>query len=565
MVCGPGQVSGPSAIPFWSTCYDINSDMGAFLTSRSPNFQAELSDPNYVWRQFGKPPKDEAGRQRLATAGPSLREQLQASLNALHPVLGKDEVAQALFDQGQKMLSTLRALTPDTKALEASMKQKIGDAAARYGPGALQQFYDEETKQKLLGIIGAATAPLAVKYGGLAKALSGTITAGAIGGATVLIAGIWNGWVQERLGEQMNELHATSGTLADRVTEPWQGYAPGDWVAMRELLDQAWVPRIGLVLDHGDKTNRRYARYRVAVLPTSDIVGRGAADLALMDQMGMRKAETMDPKLRFWRAAMAVKNKAELTAGCRFRRRMMKVGAGGPTSGESCAFGPVRRRPGQAIGIHEQAGPPAPGPSVDVVTEVVTEAQWEGQRIEAEDRRLSAWNLEIAAMRQRGEPTAIMQQKFEQEVHAHERAKFEHWQRRSSAEQKSERALAGMGIKRLAQQTLRAHPGSRLVVLTHIDDQGNYWFRSINGNLRQLPAGAMIVDVTTNRIPDAWKQSSPIMAGFEDDTSSDISEMDVHLGTGKLGPRPPDSMAWTYGPAAAAIALLLLGFLLLSL
>ena len=153
MVCGPGQISGPSAVPFWSTCYDINSDMGAFLTSRSVNFQAELSDPNYVWRQFGKPPKDQAGRERLAVSGPALTDQLQASLNALHPVLGKDEVAQALFEQGQKMLSTLRQLTPDTQALQTAMKRKIGDAAANYAPAALQQFYDEETKQKLLGIL----------------------------------------------------------------------------------------------------------------------------------------------------------------------------------------------------------------------------------------------------------------------------------------------------------------------------------------------------------------------------------------------------------------------------
>ena len=98
MVCGPHQIRGPSAIPFWTTCYDVNSDMGAHLMgSASPSFQAELSDPDYVWRQFGKYPKDAAGRQRLATDGPSLRQQLQASLNALHPFLGKDEVAQTMF------------------------------------------------------------------------------------------------------------------------------------------------------------------------------------------------------------------------------------------------------------------------------------------------------------------------------------------------------------------------------------------------------------------------------------------------------------------------------------
>ena len=127
-------------VPFWSTCYEIHSDMGQHLTAPGKSFQAELSDPDYVWRQFGKPPADQAGRERLAVSGPSLRDQLQASLNALHPVLGKDEVAGALFEQGQKMLSTLRQLTPDSKALESAMKSKIGDAAAHYAPEVMKQF-----------------------------------------------------------------------------------------------------------------------------------------------------------------------------------------------------------------------------------------------------------------------------------------------------------------------------------------------------------------------------------------------------------------------------------------
>ena len=64
MSCGPGKVSGPSMVPFWSTCYEIHSDMGQHLTATTPSFQAELSDPDYVWRQFGKPPKDQAGREQ---------------------------------------------------------------------------------------------------------------------------------------------------------------------------------------------------------------------------------------------------------------------------------------------------------------------------------------------------------------------------------------------------------------------------------------------------------------------------------------------------------------------
>ncbi|MDP7573215.1 MAG: hypothetical protein QF391_16560, partial [Myxococcota bacterium] len=376
------------------------------------SFQAELSDPDYVWRQFGKPPADQAGRERLGTSGPSLRDQLQASLNALHPVLGKDEVAGALFEQGQKMLSTLRALTPDSKTLESAMKSKIGDAAAHYAPEVMKQFYDEETKQKLLGYVAAITAPLAVKYGGLVKVLNGAVSAGAVAGASVLIAGIWNGWVQERLGEQMNELHATSGKLVDEARpEPWQGYAPGDWVAMR------WVARIGLVLDEGDKTNRRYKRYRVAVLPTSEIVGRGAAYLALMDQQGMRKAESLDPKLRFWRAAMAVKNKAETTRGCT-RRRMMKVGAG-----TRCSFGPLRRRPGEAVGLHEQAGPPAPAPDVYRTMAPVPDDQWEHERLQAEERRLAERKAVLTAQHDLGFNLPAEWQKLMQARIAHDREK----------------------------------------------------------------------------------------------------------------------------------------------
>ena len=555
MVCGPGQISGPSSIPFWSTCYDIHSDMGQHLTAPG-SFQAELSDPKYVWRQFGKPPKDQAGRERLGTSGPSLREQLQASLNALHPVLGKDEVASALFEQGQKMLSTLRVATPDSAALTAAMKNKIGDAAAHYAPEVMKQFYDEETKQKLLGYVAAITAPLAVKYGGLVRALNGAVAAGALAGASVLIAGIWNGWVQERLGEQMNELHSTSGTLADAAPgPPWQGYAPGDWVAMRELVQMAWVPRIGLVLDEGATADRKYKRYRVAVLPTGEIVGRGAADLALIDQQGMRRAETLDPKLRFWRAAMAVKNRAELTQGCKFRRRLMKVGNEGPTA-NSCAFermvrpvpdggfGPVRRRPGAAVGMHE-ALVPTPAPSAPDRWAPSSE-EWDHQRLENEDRRLKAKRDELLKAKAAGTNVAAAWQKLLQARTQVDRDKFELWEKRATMEQRSERILEHRGLVRLETDKMVAFQGFRATKVTHRDEEGIYYYKTMMGGLHAIPKGDKIVDTRHEKVPDAWKQIVIV--------APEVEEQEEQVGTDVLGP------GWG---TIAALILLVAGIVLL--
>ena len=102
MTCKAGQVPGAGPIPFLTYCYDRNSDMGAFLASAAPSFTAELSDINLVYSKFGTPPTDTEGRQRLATSGPDLWQQLQASLAALHPLLGKDEVAVTMRDEGLK-------------------------------------------------------------------------------------------------------------------------------------------------------------------------------------------------------------------------------------------------------------------------------------------------------------------------------------------------------------------------------------------------------------------------------------------------------------------------------
>ena len=164
----------------------------------------------------------------------------------------------------------------------------------------------------------------------------------------------------------------------------------------------------------------------------------------------------------------------------------------------------------------------------------------------------------------RGEPIAVIKRQFMTEVGNQEAAKFAHWQKRSMAEQASVRDLAGHGIRLVQRQTLYAHPGLRLVKLTHIDDAGHYWFRSIQGNLRELPTGAMVVDTDLTRIPDDWTAPKPVDFVVAEDTGSDISEMDAHLGVTTLTQQVPDKPM--IGPVGfAAVALLLLGILLLYL
>ena len=310
MSCGPGKVSGPGAVPFWSTCYDVNSDMGSYLTSAEPQFRAELSDPNFVWRHFGKKPQDEAGRVRIATEGPSYLEQFQASLAALHPMLGSDDVAKGMYDGGKALVLQLRgsALPDDTPQLVAALA-------------------DKDLKEKALKIVAYMTAPLALKYGPLAKAVHGQVFAGALAGASVLIYGAVTGQVQRALGQQMNELHSTSGKLANKApAPPWEGYRPGDWVTMRMLADGAFTKRIGLVLA-GSKTGRRYTRYDIAVFPSSDLVGRESTDLALLQQETMWAAADTDPKIRVWVNAMVAKFKAQSeTCGLKRRKLMFSEG-----------------------------------------------------------------------------------------------------------------------------------------------------------------------------------------------------------------------------------------------
>ena len=157
-----------------------------------------------------------------------------------------------------------------------------------------------------------------------------------MGGASVLIAGVWAGWVQEKMGQQLNELHATSGTLSDPApAKPWDDYRPGDWVAMRQLRDGSWHPKIGMLLRRLESTGK-YQRFRVAVLPSGDLVGREATDLTFLDQQRMAKAVELDPKLRLWRAAMAVKDRAQPrhpTVSCPVSRRRL-----GQTEGDSSIY-----------------------------------------------------------------------------------------------------------------------------------------------------------------------------------------------------------------------------------
>ena len=286
-------------IPFWPKCYDINSDMGAHLMPRAPALLAEMSDPNLVFRKYGTAPTDLAGRQRIATEGPSLYESFQAALNAVHPLMGRDDVAKTMWSGGKELLVQLKRqqLLPDARALEGRIKTAA--AQLPWAEGALEK-------------LGLILAPFALKYGKLGTAISGTVKAGALAGASVLIYGAFQYKVQELLGMQMNELHATSGSLAEKARPaPWEGYQPGDWVSMRVLEHKIFKAHVGLVLSPGYRTGSRYKRYDVAVLPTSDIVGREAGDLVLLDQNRMAAAVQKDPKLELWKAAMPAKLLAE--------------------------------------------------------------------------------------------------------------------------------------------------------------------------------------------------------------------------------------------------------------
>ena len=283
------------------------------------------------------------------------------------------------------------------------------------------------------------------------------------------------------------------------------------------------------------------------MLPTSEIVGRGAAYLALMDQQGMRKAESLDPKLRFWRAAMAVKNKAE-TTGCG-RRRLMK-------GGSSCSFGPVRRRPGEAVGLHEQAGPPAPAPDVYRTMASVPDDQWEHERLEAEERRLAARKAELTVQHDAGRNMPEQWEHLMQARLVLDREKAELWQRRSTMEQRSERILSHRGLVRLA-TTRRAFQNGRLVLVTHRDEQGAYYFKSMSGALHAVH-GKTVAD---EDVPAEWlERPAPIVVlpdeVVDDDSSSDISEMEL---------KPNDYNNWSRRLVAGAAVLLLVGFLLLYL
>ena len=356
-------------IPFWPTCYDINSDMGAHLTSRAPALQAELSDVNLVFRKYGTPPTDAAGRLRIATEGPAMYEQFQAALAALHPLVGRDDVAKTMWSGGKELLVQLKRqqLLPDARALEA----KVKGAASPWA-------------EKALAELGLILAPFALKYGNLGTAISGSVKAGALAGASVLIYGAFQFKMQELLGMQMNELHATSGSLSEAARPPpWEGYQPGDWVSMRVLNGKVFKAHVGLVLTSGVSVTK-YKRYEVAVLPSSDIVGREAGDMVLLDQNKMAAAVARDPKLGLWKAAMPAKLLADLEleegATCKLRRRLVQVKrivrpCNRPwTQGTSAAAGvkwPAPRNPLSSVDIErlerkgeEFLAAAAPGPRV---------------------------------------------------------------------------------------------------------------------------------------------------------------------------------------------------------
>ena len=544
----PGQVSGPGPIPFLSYCYDRNSDMGAFLASGAPAFQAEMSDMNIVFRKFGTPPKTMVGRWLLATEGPDLWQQLQASLAALHPLLGKDEVATTMRNEGLRLLATVRHLTPDVAGLQDAIRHKVGEAGATYAPETLKLFANELTREKVLGAVSALVAPLAVKYGGLGRALEASMKAGALAGATVILFGIWQHWVQGRMGEIHNELHATSGTLADKARPPpWEGYQAGDWVFMRELRGKEWKPRIGVVLDAGTKTNRRYKRYAVAILPAGTIAGRESTDMQFMDQAEVGRAVRVDPKLAVWRSAVAVKHFADKLLGCtRVRRRLVQ----GRPPGEGCAWGPVRGRdPPMARHVH-WAGPPSIPPLPEV-----SEAEWESQRLQVEKKRLDHWKATLEKEAKAGKPVAADRQKFLQALSEYDRRQFALHQKRSQAEQQSIADLSGRGLQLLGSRSnLYAYVADAIVKLTHIDEAGNHWYRTSAGGLKQLPEGQMVVDRDLGDFPAEWRPAPPPIArgGLQEEEEEE----------GPSVPFQPRSAPASYAYLVAAV-ILALGILLI--
>ena len=138
-----------------------------------------------------------------------------------------------------------------------------------------------------------------------------------------------------------------------------------------------------------------------------------------------------------------------------------------------------------------------------------------------------------------------------------DREKFQLWDRRSTMEQRSERILAHRNVKRLQSTTTRAFQEHRLVRVTHRDDQGVYYFKSMSGALHAIPKGSKIVDTRTEEIPAAWLPAVSIED--VDEGSSDISEMDLHLGVPESATEP------RWGVGIGAVLLVLLGIMLLYL
>ena len=199
------------------------------------------------------------------------------------------------------------------------------------------------------------------------------------------------------------------------------------------------------------------------------------------------------------------------------------------------------------MGTHEEKTPASPEQPV------IPDDQWEQQRLEAEEHALRLRKEELEAAKAEGRALPAEWQKLMQDRVALDREKMELWQRRATMEQRSERILAHRGIKRLASTSLRAFQNHRLVNVTHRDEQGTYYFKSMSGALHAVHGKT----VRQEDVPEEWLEAAaPIELP---DESSDISEMDVTI-------KPPnDHGDARWGIGAGAALLLLIGILMLYL
>ena len=135
--------------------------------------------------------------------------------------------------------------------------------------------------------------------------------------------------------------------------------------------------------------------------------------------------------------------------------------------------------------------------------------------LEEDKKRLDAWKAHIIKLEKAGGDVVAERVKFMEELVRYDKETFRLYSLRSHAEQQSERDLRGRGMKLLPQTTLFAFV-DRVVKLTHVDEAGDYWYRSVAGGLERLPDGQMTVDTDLTPLPTEWMPDLP-----DDDSSEE--------------------------------------------